>query len=223
MAFLKSKPKKQLEAKNQISLKLGKIWSVINNLAQERRIRSDELDDFNQAFRKLSEMLDSVFLSIELMEKESLEIKQLKIDHSNKIHIMELCLELLGMSKNGVDYLSKFPPEFIETALSIRINEGKPIETEIDFWWLDQLWNEINRKIENDLESFNQAMFFKKMYHQLNTSELKQLVVKSMNQYAKDLSHLGKYLGKQVDENKLQNLIAAHWYEYYRHNTTSKI
>lgn len=211
-----------MNSKKEIELKLSKIRSIIFNLAQEHRIKSEELDDFNQAFRKLNELFDSVFLSVELMENEASEIQQLKANHANKIHKLELCLELLGMSKKGIDALMNYPSDFIELALSIRINEGKPVETEIDFWWIDQLWKGINQHIENDLESFNQALFFKNMYHQLNTYELKQLLVSTMNEYAKDLSYLKKYLGKQVDENELRNTITQHWYESYRHNTTAK-
>lgn len=216
MAFPKSNPKNQPEAKKKISLKLGKIWSVINNLAQERRIRSEELDDFNQAFRKLNELIDTLFLAVEMMEKEASGVELLKMDHAAKRNKLELCLELCGMSKKGIDHMMNYPIGFLEMALALRLREGKPLETDRDFNWLDQLWKAINMQIENDIDSFKQANFFKKLYHETNSAELKKSTLSVMNGYAKDLFYLNQKLGKEVDETELLNTITTHWYEQYK-------
>lgn len=219
MAHFKSKPKNQLEAKKEISLKLGKIWSVINNLAQERRIRSDELDDFNQAFSKLDTLVDALFQAVEMMEKEASAVELLKAEHAARIYKMELCLELCGMSKKGIDCMMNYPTGFLEMVMSMRLKEGKPLETDRDFYWLDQLWSGVNIQIENDLDSFNQANFFKKLYHETTNSELKRSTLTVMNGYAKDLFYLKSLLGKEVNETELKNTITSHWYEEYRNCT----
>ena len=222
MIFLKSKPKKQLEAKKEISLKLGKIWSVINNLAQERRIRSDELDDFNQAYGKLDELIDTLFQAFESMEKEASGVELLKAEHATHNYKMELCLELCGMSKNGIDHMINYPIGFIEMALSRRLKEGKPLETDRDFIWLDQLWKAINMQIENDLDSFKQANFFKKLYHETTNTELRKRTIVVIIGYAKDLFYLKSKLGKEVDELELLKSITTHWYEEYRNCTATE-
>lgn len=216
MPFLKSKPKNQLEAKKQILLKLGKIWTIINNLAQERRIRSEELDDFNQAYGKLNTLVDTLFQAIEMLEKEASGVEQLKADNTDQRHKMELCLELCGMSKKGIDYMMNYPIDFLEMALIRRLKEGKPLETDRDFYWLDQLWNGVNIQIENDIDSFKQANFFKKLYHETNNAELKKSTLSVMNGYSKDLFYLNQKLGKEVDETELLNTITTHWYEQYK-------
>ncbi len=222
MIFLKPKFKNKLEAKKEISLKLGKIWSVINNLAQERRIRSDELDDFNQAYGKLDNLIDTLFQAVEMMEKEASGVELLKAEHATHKYKMELCLELCGMTKKGIDHMMNYPICFLEMALTRRIKEGKPLESDLDFYWLDQQWNVINIHIENDLDSFKQANFFKKLYHKTTNSELKKSTIGVMNVYAKDLFYLKSKLGKEVDETELLNTITTHWYEEYRNCTATE-
>jgi hypothetical protein len=220
MAFLKSHSKNRLEAKKEISLKLGKIWSVINNMAQERRIRSEELEDFNQAYRKLTEHVNTLIAAVESMNQEASEVEKLKLQHAEKLHKMEICLELCGISKNGIDDMMNFPSEFLELVLDIRLKEGKPLETDLDFIWLDLIWKGINLRISNDFESFKQAIFFKKLYHETTSPEQRKMTIKVMNEYAKDLQYLKSKLGKEVDETELTNTITNHWYELYRHNTS---
>ena len=220
MAFLKSHSKNRLEAKKEISLKLGKIWSVINNMAQERRIRSEELEDFNQAYRKLTEHVNTLITAVESMNQEASEVEKLKLQHAEKLHKMEICLELCGISKNGIDDMMNFPSEFLELVLDIRLKEGKPLETDLDFIWLDLIWKGINLRISNDFDSFKQAIFFKKLYHETTSPEQRKMTIKVMNEYAKDLQYLRSNLGKEIDEKELTNTITNHWYELYRHNTT---
>lgn len=220
MAFLKSHSKNRLEAKKEISLKLGKIWSVINNMAQERRIRSEELEDFNQAYRKLTEHVNTLITAFESMNQEASEVEKLKLQHAEKLHKMEICLELCGISKNGIDDMMNFPSEFLELVLDIRLKEGKPLETDLDFIWLDLIWKGINLRISNDFDSFKQAIFFKKLYHETTSPEQRKMTIKVMNEYAKDLQYLRSKLGKEIDEKELTNTITNHWYELYRHNTT---
>lgn len=220
MAFLKSKSKNQLEGKNEIRLKLGKIWSVVNNLAQERRIRSDELDDFNQAYSKLDNLIDTLFQAVEMLEKEASGVELLKAEHTAKLHKMELCLELCGMSKKGIDDMMNFPSKFLEMVLAIRQNEGKPLETDLDFIWLDLIWKGINLQISNDFESFKQANFFKKIYHETTSPEQRRMTINVMNEYAKDLQYLRSKLGKEIDEKELMSTITNHWYELYRYTTS---
>lgn len=220
MAFLKSISKKQLEAKKEIRLKMGKIWSVINNMAQERRINSEELDDFNQAYRKLSDHVNTLITAFESIEFEASLIDRLKKQHAAKLQKMEICLELCGMSKKGIDDMMNFPYDFLETVLAIRRMQGKPLETDIDFVWVDMLWRGINTQIDNDLDSFRQANFFKNLYHETTGNKQKRITIELMNDYAKDLEYLGSKLGKEIDENELMKIITNHWYELYRHNTT---
>lgn len=220
MAFLKSNQKKQLEVKREIIRKLGKIWSIINNMSQERRINSEELDDFNQAYRKLSDQIDTIIIAVESMELEASQVAKLKCQHIAKLQKMEICLELCGMSKKGIDDMMNFPTEFLEMVLSIRQNEGKPLETDQDFYWLDLIWNGINLQIKNDFESFNQAIFFKKLYYDANSPEQKKMIINMMKNYAKDLDYIGSKLGKDIEERELINIITNHWYELYRNNTT---
>ncbi len=222
MANFKSKPKNQLEAKKEISLKLGKIWSVINNLAQERRIRSDELDDFNQAYAKLDNLIDTLFQAVEILDKEASGVELLKAEHAAHRHKMELCLELCGMTKKGIDSMMNYPIGFLEMALAMRLKEGKPLETDRDFYWLDLLWRDINIQIENDFSSFKQANFFKKLYHETTSTGIKENTIEIMNVYAKDLFYLKSKLGKEVDELELRNTITSYWYEQYRNIPASE-
>lgn len=219
MAFLKSKSKNPVEVKKEILLKLGKIWSVINNLAQERRIRSEELDDFNQAYCKLDNLVDALFQAVEMLEKEASGVELLKLEHAAIRNKLELCLELCGMSKKGIEHLMNYPIGFLEMAFALRLREGKPLETDRDFIWLDQLWKAINMQIENDIDSFKQANFFKKLYHEATNQDQKRMTIKVMNDYARDLVYLRSKLGKEVDERDLLNTITTHWYEEYRNCT----
>lgn len=220
MAFFKSNQKKQLEVKKGILQKLGKIWSVINNMAQERRINSDELDDFNHAFRKLSDLVNTLIISFESMEHEAAGVENLKQQHMDRLQKMEICLELCGMSKKGLYSMMNYPSAFLELALSIRMNEGKPLESDIDFYWLDLMWKGLNLQISNDFESFKQAAFYKNLYHEATIQEQKKVIIGIMNNYAKDLDYLSSKLGKEIDEKELMNIITTHWYEFYRHNTS---
>lgn len=220
MAFLKSKPKNQLEAKREIFLKLGKIWSLINNMAQERRINSEELDDFNQAFRKLSDNVNAVITAFESMELEASEVDQLKLHNSDKLQKMEICLELCGMSKKGIDDMMDFPIEFLETVLAIRMKQGKPLETDIDFMWVDLIWRDINLQIDIDLDSFKQANFLKNLYYKATGPKQREITIRMMKGYAEDLEYLRSKLGKEIDEKELMKIITTHWHEIYRHNTS---
>jgi len=220
MAFPKSYPKKQLEVKKEILMKLGKIWTVINNLAQERRIRSEELDDFNQAYRKLTDHVYTLITAFESMELEASGVEQLKQEHAAKLHKLEICLELCGMSKKGISDMMTFPSDFLEIVLALRLKKGKPLETDHDFYWLDFIWKGINLQISNDLEAFKQATFFKKLYHETTSPEQRKMTIKVMNGYAEDLEYLRSKLGKDIDENELLEIITNHWYELYRYNTT---
>jgi predicted DNA-binding transcriptional regulator AlpA len=209
-----------MESKKEIVLRFGKIRSIIYNMAQDRRIRSDELDDFNQTYRKLNELVESLFLTVEMMEKEFSKVKLLKLEFTASKYKMELCLELCGMSKSGIDHMMSLPIGFLEVAMAIRLSKGKPLETDFDFYWLDQLWSGINIQIDNDIDSFRQARFFKKLYHETSNTDLKKSTLTMMNGYAKDLFYLKSKLGKEVDEKELKNSITNHWYELYRHITT---
>lgn len=222
-ARLRLKPKSKQLAKNEIKNSMGKIWFVINTLAQERRIKSNELDDFNQAYGHLNKLIETMFQTIELMESEALLLDAIKSEHREIRCKMELCLELLGMSKKGIDQMVSYPVDFLEMAMAVRLKEAKPLENDLDFYWLDQLWNRINIQIDNDLDNFNQANFFKQLYHDSNSPDVKKRTLALMNGYAKDLYYLKSLLGKEVEETEVINQIKNFWYEHYRNNSTGRI
>lgn len=217
------KPKRKQLSKNEIKNSMGKIWFVINTLAQERRIKSNELDDFNQAYGNLNKLIETMFQTVDLMEIEALALDAMKSEHCEIRRKMELCLELLGMTKKGIDQMVSYPVDFLEMSLAVRLKEAKPLENDLDFYWLDQLWNWINVQIGNDLDSFKQANFFKKLYQDSNSPDIKKRTLTLMNGYAKDLYYLKSLLGKEVEETEVINQITNFWYEQYRNNSTGRI
>jgi hypothetical protein len=210
------------EIRNHIPMHLGKIRSIIFNMAQERRIRSAELDDLNQTLRSLSEQFDIMIEATECMEREAKGIAKLKSEHADIKYKMEVCLELSGMSKVGIRHLMGYPTCFLELALALRVRKGIALEREVDFLWLTNLWQGLSSQIENDMDSFRHANFLKQIYSQESDPLVKQQVVRMMNGFAEELAYLRTKLGKDMDESELLNLIRNHWYELYRHNTSEK-
>lgn len=202
---------------------MGKIWFVINTLAQERRIKSNELDDFNQAYGNLNKLIETMVQTIDLMESEALALDEMKSEQREIRRKMELCLELLGLTKKGIDQMVSYPVDFLEMAIAVRLKEAKPLENDLDFYWIDQLWNGIKVQIDNDLDSFKQANFFKKLYHDSNSPDIKKRTLTLMNGYAKDLYYLKSLLGKEVEETEVINQITNFWYEQFRNNSTGRI
>lgn len=211
-----------LATKKEISQQMGKIHSVIFNMAQERRIRSEELDDFNQAYRRLIEKADSLLMTVELMEQEALDIDRIKKAHIAQFSKMAICLELCGMTKAGIRQLMDFPMNFLELAMTLRLRMGKGLETDHDFIWLNNLWKSLAIQIENDLESFKEADFFKKLYSEAEETEIKNKALDIMRVYAENLHYLKSKLGKEANEKEIKNFITLYWYENYRHNTTEE-
>lgn len=209
-----------MEIRREIPKHFGKIRSIIMIMAQDRRIRSNELDDLNQTLRKLTEQVDALINATENMEQEAKRIIELKNGHAAIIHKMAICLELSGVSKVGIKHLMSFPTCFLELALALRVRKGSALETERDFLWLTSLWQELSLQIENDLESFQQANFLKQIYYQTRDPALKNQTIQAMNTYVEDLAYLKSKLGKEIEEKELLNLITNHWYEAYRHYTT---
>ena len=197
-----------------------KIRSIIMILAQDRRIRSNELDDLNQTLRRLTEQVDALINATESMEMEASGIIELKNDHTATKYKMGVCLELCGVSKVGIKYLMSFPTCFLELALVLRLRKGRALETERDFLWLTSLWQGFRLHIENDMESFQQANFLKQIYSQTRDPVLKNQTIQVMKTYVEDLAYLKSKLGKEIEEKELLNLITNHWYEAYRHYTT---
>jgi len=210
------------ELRPQIPIHLGKIRSIIFNMAQDRRIGSAELEDFNQTLRRLTDQFDMLIDATECMEREAKGIADLKIEYAAIKYKMELCLELCGVSKKGIRQLMSYPTDFLELTLSIRKRKGIALETEGDFLWLASFWVGLNSQIESDVDSFRHANFLKQIYSKASDPLVKERVIRMMKGYAEELAHLKSKLGKEINESELVNLIRNHWYELYRHNTSEK-
>lgn len=212
-----------MNLKDEISEHVKSIGVIFFLLAQDRRIHNVELDDFNQSFRMLQEKIDLLFETVTSWMIEAERVCKIEREQIAFKHKMEICLELCGMTKSGIRHLMNFPTRFLELAWAIRFSEGTPLLTETDICWLNTLWDRLNIHIENDIESFSQAKFFKQTYFQVNDSKVKELIILVMKKYKDDLAYLKSKLGKEVGEKELRNLITNQWYEVFRNYTAKEI
>lgn len=212
-----------MAVKEKLDEHLYSIWDLIKTMAEDHRIRSDDLDAFNQAFRLLKDQIDLLMKAVKSMEHDAKRVCRIEREYNENKYKMEVCLEICGMTKKGIKHLMDFPTCFLELVLTLRHESGNPILNERDLFWLDIKWDELNLYIENDIESFSQAKFLKQTYFQVNDLKVKEQLKKTMEWYKVNLAYLKSKLGREVDEQELINLITNHYYEILRHCTAEEI
>ena len=196
----------------------NKIRSLVFNMAQEHRINSDELEDFNSAAANLFEAIE------ELKEKNRKMNEDLKAVILSRENIIEkeqklnAILEIIGLSVNGVHQLIKYPLRFlIAVKTSVKKNRTA-ITTENHFFLIEQRFRWFQLMIERDRDNINSAQLHKKLFYS-KEPKIKLQSQKIIEQIADESKHIIDGLRERKNFEELKPRIEDYWYEQVATNS----
>jgi hypothetical protein len=191
---------------------LSKIHSMFFNLAQERRLSSDELEDYNSAAAKAFESLDEIKhihqaneLTIEGAFKRE-EINQ------NKAIKYRLLLLMIGLKPTGIDLLEKLPFEFLKSILKALDKFDCSISSEIHFELILQKYRWVLRQIDRDLCNIESIKLQKKL-HGYGDHRVKNMARNILMQIAAESKHIADDIRAGKSKKQLTEKIINYWYE----------
>lgn len=190
----------------------NKIRSLVFNMAQEHRISSDELEDFNKAAanlfhaieeleaknNKMNENLNAVILSREnILEKEQ------------KLNAI---LEMIGVSETGIPRLMGYPLRFLTAVKKSVIKNNTSVATENHFILIEQRYKWLNLMIERDRENIKSARLHKRLFES-NNPKIKLNSRKIIENIAEESNHIIDGLRENKSFDELKSQIEDFWYE----------
>lgn len=205
--------RKQLHREwNAMEKALGKIKSIFFNLAEDRRVNSEELDDFNDAMQRAWDEYKDYNESLE--STKTLENQLLRsIDESaiREKKLMILC-EVLGMHPNGIDRWIDYPLRFVTIINSQLRKKNQPIYSEEYFQMIEHRFRWFNAMIERDMDSIRTAQIIKKTYTNGN-EKIKKEALNILNLLREEIGYLEDDIKNGKDAKELKSKIINHWYE----------
>jgi len=191
---------------------LMKIHSLVFNMAQERKISSAELEDYNQAAAKAFEALDEFKFLLDKANEE----KKAAFQARNKALVIEkkqkIIIEMLGLSAWGINRLLSYPLMFLTNINKSLQRFGIPLSGENYFRMIEQKYRWVEKMIDRDKRNINTAKIQKKLY--ANGSNELQILSKSiMEQIASESQHIIEGLRTEKSFEELKKQIEQYWYD----------
>ena len=194
------------------------IRSLVFNLAQEQRISSDELEDFNKAAANLFEAIEELKANNKRMN-ENLEAVFLSRDNIiEKEEKLNAILEIIGLSVNGVNQLMKYPLRFLIAVKNSVKKNRTSIATENHFFLIEQRFRWFQLMVERDRDNINSAQLHKKLFNS-NQPKIKVQSQKIIEQIADESQHIIDGLRERKNFDELKPQIEDYWYEQVATNS----
>jgi len=194
------------------------IRSLVFNLAQEQRISSDELEDFNKAAANLFEAIEELKANNKRMN-ENLEAVFLSRDNIiEKEEKLNSILEIIGLSVNGVNQLMKYPLRFLIAVKNSVKKNRTSIATENHFFLIEQRFRWFQLMVERDRDNINSAQLHKKLFNS-NQPKIKVQSQKIIEQIADESKHIIDGLRERKNFDELKPKIEDYWYEQVATNS----
>lgn len=192
---------------------LMKIRSIVFNMAQEHRITSAELDDFNDAFSATLAAIDDLKTKIERQAEITKLAEKNRNEWIGKYEKMKLIAQITGLAAKGADELETYPAEFLKMILAAGQKHNFAVERDSHFWLIRIQWAWLLRQIEGDRQTLKSAKLFKKLHAAAPpNSKQRELSLQIMKQIAEQHPHLIEDLQKGKRFNEIQTKIMSHWY-----------
>lgn len=201
-----------MDAEKKISDGLGKIKSIFWNLSGDKRIKSEELDDFNQAMTKVWDAKIDYDCAIgSLTETERRTLKTVDELALREMKLKILC-EVLGMHRRGMERWTEYPIRFITIVNSNLRKANQPIYSENYFEAIDLKWRWLNGMINRDLHNIEMVWTMKEVYSN-GGQEVKEKSAEILKMLYDDISYMESDIraGKTIQEMKKK--VIEHWYE----------
>lgn len=191
---------------------LQKIHSIIFNMAQEGRITSAELEDYNAAAAKANEaMEDWKFLLRQARDekKAAATARDKMVERERKYKTI---LQMMGMTEFGRNRLISFPLRFLLNVNRALVKNERTIGSENQFRIIEQAGRWLMKMIDRDRRNIETIKLQKKLYESEH-QEVRQMAAEIMKQIAHESNHIvdGLREGETFDE--LKTKIEQHWYE----------
>jgi len=194
------------------------IRSLVFNMAQEQRISSDELEDFNKAAANLFEAIEELKANNKRMN-ENLEAVFLSRDNIiEKEEKLNSILEIIGLSVNGVNQLMKYPLRFLIAVKNSVKKNRTSIATENHFFLIEQRFRWFQLMVERDRDNINSAQLHKKLFNS-NQPKIKVQSQKIIEQIADESQHIIDGLRERKNFDELKPQIENYWYEQVATNS----
>ncbi|MBK6284906.1 MAG: hypothetical protein IPF54_21750 [Draconibacterium sp.] len=191
---------------------LSKIHSMIFNLAQERRLSNDELEDYNSAAAKAFETLDEIkhiHQANELTIEGAFKREEL---NQNKAIKYRLLLLMIGLKPTGIDLLEKLPIEFLKSILKALDKYDFSINSEIHFELILQKYRWVLRQIDRDLCNIESIKLQKKL-HGHGDHRVKNMARNILMQIAAESKHIADDIRAGKSKKQRTEKIINYWYE----------
>jgi hypothetical protein len=196
----------------------SKIRSLVFNMAQEHRINSDELEDYNRAEANLFEAIEELKAKNKKMNKNLKSVFLSRDNIIEKEQKLNAILEMIGLSENGVNQLIKYPLRFLVAVKNSVKKNGTAITTENHFFLIEQRFRWFQAMIERDRHNINSAEFHKKLFAS-NDPNVKLQSKKIIEQMADESNHIIDGLRERKNFDELKSQIENFWYEQVATNS----
>lgn len=198
---------------NSMDKALGKIKSIFFNLAEERRIYPDELDDFNSAMQiAWDEKKEYEEVSAIAMQSEKQLFRSLDDAAIREKKLFILC-EVLGMHRKGIERWTEYPIRFI-TIINAQLRKSEqPIYSELYFETIDSRWRWFTSMVERDMQNVALVKQMKELYRNNSNNDIKNKTEEILKMLKGEIGYLENDIRKGKQEHELLTSITNHWYE----------
>ena len=191
---------------------LSKIYSMFFNLAKDRRITSDELEDYNRAAARALESLEEI-KHLHQADKKTIEgaFNREEINQ-NRAMKYRLILLMIGLKPKGIDLLEKLPVEFLKSILKALDKYDCSISSEIHFELILQKYQWVLRQIDRDLCNIQSIKLQKKLY-EYGGHRVKNMARNILMHIAEESKHIADDIRAGKSKRQLTEKIKNYWYE----------
>lgn len=191
---------------------LQKIHSIVFNMAQEGRITSAEMEDYNAAAAKAADALeDWKFLVRQAREekKAAANARDKMVERERKYKTI---LQMMGITEFGRNRLLSFPLRFLLNVNRALVKNKTTLAAENHFRAIDQAGRWLLKMIDRDRRNIETIKLQKKLYESEH-EEVRQMAADIMKHIAHESSHIVDGLRKGEPFEELKPKIEQHWYE----------
>lgn len=200
---------------------LSKIHSLVLQMAQERRITLEELNDYNDAQQRAGAAFDDLQFELRKAweERKAANESRIKSEHEKSVYFN--MLRMIGLTKFGIETMAGFGNRFI-ASMALRMEKSKAgFMTETDFDWIhtEYLW--LQACIDRDKRNISAVKVQKQIYTRAAGKTkaeqmVRQLSRQILEQVATESAHIAEGIkaGKSTEE--LLPEIENHWHKQLR-------
>lgn len=189
---------------------LGKLKSIVWNMAQEHRIGAMELEDFNEA-------MGSVYRGAEYMEA-LLGAARINSDQQNRTiedaatreKKLRLLLEVLGIKHSGVDSWCDLPLRFLTIFNANARRDGTIMYSENYFIAMESQWRWLNRMMDIDRDNYRMILKMKEWSKQ--NPQARDKIRQVMLTIHQQSGHIAWQIKQGKPAHEIEKAIINHWY-----------